>query len=262
VKSVVLITAFRVTDFIDRFAGLMARQEFVRETLGSVCGDPLWIWTRHSRDPNAPVIFLSAGIHGDERCGPEALLRLVENWTFSNRFDWVIAPLLNPSGFRQGTRCNEDGTDLNRDFLRCQCLETRALMDWWRRQPKSCDLHLSLHEDWEAEGFYLYEIDTSSRESLAARILAQVAETTVLQETGPVDGHQLTAPGLIVHAPEPDEADGWPEAIWLARTWPLQSYTFEAPGQQSCEVRVEGLLAACRGALELVEERTGCGENS
>ena len=227
----------------------MARRHgLVRDRLGP----DLEVWTRPAAAArtDAPVIFVSAGIHGDESCAPEALSRFLERADLSGSFDWVIAPLLNPSGFRLGTRGCATGVDLNRDFLRCQCPETRALMEWWRHRAKPCDIHLSLHEDWEADGFYLYEIDTTTtRESLSARILDRVAAVAPLQEIGPVDDHELTAPGLIVHEPVADEPDGWPEAIWLTRTWPVRSYTFEAPGRQPPEVRVQSLVAALEGAL-------------
>lgn len=237
------------SEYLHRFANLAIRQEFAREVVDPQ-GHGIEIWTKLSERPGAPVILLSSGIHGDERSGPEALLHFMAEWTFSREIDWVVSPLLNPSGFGQGTRCNAEGIDLNRDFLRRQCRETEAFMNWWAGRSKPCQIHLSLHEDWEAEGFYLYEIDTSGRsESLAPAILESVTEVAPLQSNGPVDGHPLAAPGLIVHEAVADEPEGWPEAIWLTRTWPVQSYTLEAPGQLAPEVRVKSLVAALRGAL-------------
>ncbi len=236
-------------EYLRRFAQLASRQEFARNLIGEL-GPGVEIWTRSANMPDAPVIFLSTGIHGDERCGPEALLQFLSGWTFAPDIEWVLAPLLNPSGFGQGTRCNAEGIDLNRDFLRCRCSETQAFKEWWRRRTRACELHLSLHEDWEAEGFYLYEIDTSEQgTSLSAAILSRVEEVAPLQRTGPVDGHLLAAPGLIVHEPVADEPEGWPEAIWLTRTWPMASYTLEAPGQLAPEVRVRSLVAGLEGAL-------------
>ncbi|MBU6302981.1 MAG: M14 family metallocarboxypeptidase [Verrucomicrobia bacterium] len=235
--------------YLQRFARFADLQGFTRETaLPAEAG--IELWTRPPAEEDAPVIFLSGGIHGDEPCGPEALLRFVAEWKFSGAAEWILAPLLNPTGFEPGTRGNDAGIDLNRDFLRRACGETKALVDWWQRRPRPCHLHFSLHEDWEADGFYLYEIDTSGRgETLSPLILDSVSAVAPLQRNGPVDGHALAAPGMIVHDAVADEPEGWPEAIWLARTWPLQSYTFEAPGQLPEETRVESLLAALRGAL-------------
>lgn len=223
--------------------------------------DPLPLWIRPGGDSQAPVVVLTTGIHGDERCGPEALVELFEEREFCPEITWVAAPLLNPAGYRLGCRENEAGIDLNRDFLRRQAVETRCLMAWWSRQPRPCDLHLSLHEDWEAEGFYLYEINTSGKPSFAAEILALLAGSVPLQETGPVDGHVLAAPGLILHEPVPDEPEGWPEAIWMTRTWPVQSYTFEAPGRFSPAARVQALRLAAGAAIGVVEKVVMRGES-
>lgn len=236
-----------------RFAAAAEAKGFCPEIIGRIASDPLLIWTRPSKTAEAPVVLLSAGIHGDERCGPEALLNLFEEQTFCREIRWVAAPLLNPAGYRLGSRENGEGIDLNRDFLRRRALETRCFMDWWLGQPTPCDLHLSLHEDWEAEGFYLYEINTSLRVSIAAEILAQLAGKVELQQSGPVDGHELAAPGLILHEPVPDEPEGWPEAIWITRTWPVQSYTFEAPGRFSPRERGRALRLAAAAAMQVTE---------
>jgi hypothetical protein len=238
-----------VSEYLTRIAECLRRQDFSLESIGEA--ERICIWSRRAPGSGGPVIFVSTGIHGDERSGPEALLQFLENSAFAPGVDWVIAPLLNPSGFRQGTRSNAEGIDLNRDFLRCQCRETKALIDWWRAQERPCRVHLSLHDDWEAEGFYLYEIDTTGfSQSLSAKILAAVERVSPLQSNGPVDGHILAAPGLIIHEPVADEPEGWPEAIWLTRTWPVRSYTFEAPGRLPSEVRVKSLVAALEGALK------------
>lgn len=240
----------RADVLLQRFAAAALLRGFQCETIACAGTDPLQIWTRRASSPQAPAVFLSTGIHGDERCAPEALVQLLTLQDLPAQCDWIASPLLNPAGYRLGSRDNGAGIDLNRDFLRRQTQGVRALTDWWLRQTKPCHLHLSLHEDWEAEGFYLYEIDTSGqRPSLAPAILERVASEVALQESGPVDGHGLTAPGLIVHSPDPDDCEGWPEAIWLARTWPLQSYTFEAPGRFPPARRIHALVLACQAAI-------------
>lgn len=211
--------------------------------------DAVSIWTRPSNSALATRIYISAGIHGDEPCGPEALLRFLELHPLSWSLDWVIAPTLNPSGLRRGSRENADGIDLNRDFFRKQSGEIRALTHWWECQDRGCDLHLSLHEDWETTGFYLYEINTGERSSLAGKILASLQGIVPIESCGPVDGHELSAPGLILHEPEPDEKFGWPEAIWLVRNFPALSITVEAPGRISGDDRIAGLVSSLVAAV-------------
>lgn len=235
---------FDLDGFTRDFQREAEAQGFVAEMLG----EALAFWRRPGA--SGPMVFISAGIHGDEPAGPRAFLRTLAGTSFPKDIDWILAPVLNPTGLIQGSRENADGIDLNRDFLRQRAWGTRAMVQWWERQPGGCAIHLSLHEDWEAEGFYLYEINTGGRESFAACILGSLARSVPLQCTGPVDDHLLNAPGLIVHPPIPDDPEGWPEAIWLVKRYPALSYTFEAPGQAPRECREQGLAIALQAAIE------------
>lgn len=233
-----------------RFGEAASRHGLAPAVIGQCGQDHLVLWTREAQSASRPMVYLSAGIHGDEPSGPLALLDFLESVPrLPEHYDWVIAPILNPSGLRAGIRENADGIDLNRDFLRLQTEEVRALVGWWTRRRPSSVVHFSLHEDWEAEGFYLYEINTSSRAPCGQGVLKGIADRFALQEKGPVDGHELTAPGLILHEAEPHEEEGWPEAIWLVKQYPALSLTFEAPGTQSLEDRRAVLSAALTAAV-------------
>ncbi len=242
-----------VTSFEEAFARVASEHGFTSQLIWESGEDIIRIWTKPTTTTFAPVVFLSAGIHGDEPCGPEALFRFLELRPLPMACEWVIAPLLNPSGMRLGTRENRDGIDLNRDFFRKESGEVRALTSWWERRERGCHLHFSLHEDWETTGFYLYEINTGGISSFSGRILDSICRTVPLEEAGPVDGHDLSAPGLIRHEPEPDEAEGWPEAIWLVKRYPLLSITLEAPGRIARGYRTAALLAALTSAVEEAE---------
>jgi murein peptide amidase A len=242
-----------VITFEDEFARVATHQSLVPEQIWQSGVDAIHFWTRSSPATIAPRVFLSAGIHGDEPCGSEALLRFLKLHTLSTACDWVIAPLLNPSGMALGKRENRDGIDLNRDFFRKESEEIRAFTSWWECQGRGCDFHFSLHEDWETNGFYLYEINTSSIASFAGNILNSLHKIVPLEERGPIDGHELSAPGLINHDPEPDEEFGWPEAIWMAKRYPLASLTLEAPGRCTPGFRTSALLTALTSAVIDVE---------
>ena len=84
--------------------------------------------------------------------------------------DYWICPCLNPTGFEANRRENAAGTDLNRQYLQPEAHEVIAHIGWLERQPKF-DLCLCLHEDWEAHGFYLYELNPDHLSSLAERII-------------------------------------------------------------------------------------------
>ncbi len=241
-----------IQTYLEAFARVAAGHGLERVVVGRAGIDEILFWTRPARQPTGTTVYLSTGIHGDEPSGPLAVLEYLRTTSLSDSVEWIIAPLLNPSGLRAGTRENAAGIDLNRDFLRRRTDEVRAVIDWWSNRPPRALVHLSLHEDWEAEGFYLYEINTGDRPGVGASIVESLAGLFPVQERGPVDDHELTGPGLIVHAPEPDEDEGWPEAIWLAKNLPVLSLTFEAPGTYGPRLRRAGLMAALAAAVKRV----------
>ncbi len=206
----------------------------------------------HGSGAEVPRVYLSAGIHGDEPAGSLAVLEGLRGGLFDRGVAWDIFPALNPGGLARGTRENPGGIDLNRDYRLLTAPETRLHAHWIECGESPYDLYISLHEDWEARGFYLYEINTSGGPSMSAAILSAV-ETFLPLEPGPVvDGHRLRAPGWIYHPPEPDEPEGWPEAIFHCKKRPLNSYTLETPSALPLRRRVDAHLAAVRAAIRVL----------
>lgn len=192
---------------------------------------------RPAASPEGPRILVSAGIHGDEPAGPIAILEHLSQSAFADSFEWVLFPALNPAGLLRGTRDNASGIDLNRDFLLRRAPETRFFVEQVGRFP-GFDLHLSLHEDWEYDKAYLYELNSSGHASIAAELLRVTDQCIGLVDADEIDGHIPTARGFIRHALEPDEPEGWPEAIFLTHKFPLLSYTLETPSRAALSARV------------------------
>jgi predicted deacylase len=68
--------------------------------------------------PNRPTILLSSGLHGGEGFfGSAVQLALLESSSLATDLNWVFIHALNPYGFANLRRCNEDNIDLNRNFL-------------------------------------------------------------------------------------------------------------------------------------------------
>lgn len=199
--------------------------------------------------PDRPKVYLSAGIHGDEPAGPLAVDRLLRDDLLDPRASWTICPLLNPGGWLAGTRETSAGVDLNRDYCSPRSPETIAHCAWIDRLSPH-DLVLSLHEDWEATGFYLYEINASSRLPLAAQILEKVRPIIPIEPLNCIDQHTVFAPGHIAHPPEPDDPVNWPEAIYHCKRYRHLSYTFETPSSLEMETRVAAHIAATTTAVE------------
>jgi hypothetical protein len=111
-------------------------------------------------------------------------------------------------------------------------------------------LALSLHEDWETTGFYLYEINTSPYPCVGPAVLQQTCKIIATESNALLDGHEVTSPGYILHRPEADEPTNWPEAIYHVKLHPVLSCTFETPSQLPLEQRIRTHVAATTAAVE------------
>ena len=202
----------------------------------------------HRRTVGAKTnLYLSTGIHGDEPSGPLALLQLLKenDWPEANL--WLV-PCVNPTGFRANTRENAHGIDLNRDYRHQNSAEVRAHVEWLKRQP-AFQLTLVLHEDWESNGFYVYELNPRNKRSLAADIIESVRQICPIESAELVDNWECRA-GIITPNVDPMERPQWAESLWLIVNHTEQSYTLETPSDFALDLRVKAHLTAVRGALQ------------
>jgi hypothetical protein len=222
--------------FGEEFAREAAAHGFWDRLIGRTEAGEIRGW---ERGEGKPLVYVSAGIHGDEPAGPLAMLELLREGVFDERFCWALVPMLNPDGLRAGRRGNAAGVDLNRDYLKKQTAEVRGHVAWLEAMPVP-DVFVSLHEDWEAKGFYLYEIRLGAdRPEQTRALLAAAREVLLLEEGRWIDGHEVREEGWIYHGVDPDEPLGWPEAIFLSRRGCPLSYTLETPSQAMLEERVK-----------------------
>ncbi len=217
------------------------------ERYGEIAGCPLLALTRRTPGPR-PRLYLSAGMHGDEPAAPLALLELLAAGRLDDRANWFLCPLLNPTGHARGTRENHDGLDLNRDYQDLQAAETRAHIAWLQRQPRF-DLTFCLHEDWESQGFYLYELNPDDRPSLAGPMIEAVAADCPIESAAIIDGRESAAPGIIRPVNDPLLRAHWPEAIYLRHHHTTLSYTLESPSALPLARRIHALRTAIEAAL-------------
>lgn len=123
--------------------------------------------------PDAPVVHITAGVHGDEPAGPWALYSIVESGLLDPRFAYRIWPCTNPSGNALGTRTNAEGQDVNRSFSPAALTpESRAIIA--ETSGRRYAVALDLHEDFEADGFYCYEPVIEGSAPLSQSILTAI----------------------------------------------------------------------------------------
>ncbi|MFT3867003.1 MAG: M14 family metallocarboxypeptidase [Nibricoccus sp.] len=231
---------------VARFENLAVAQGFHVERFGQIADCPLIALTKHPQGAR-PHIYLSAGIHGDEPAPPLALLQLLERGFFAQQANWYICPLLNPSGLSRGTRENANALDLNRDYLHLQSEEISAHVRWLRRQP-SFDLSLCLHEDWEASGTYLYELNPAKRPTLAEPIIAAIAKNHPIDHAEIIDGRTAQG-GIIRPDSDPTKRELWPEAIYLSAHHTALAYTIETPSGHPLDERIRAQCLAIETAV-------------
>ena len=194
------------------------------------------------------TIYVSSGMHGDEPAGPLAVRRLFERNRWPDQLNLWIIPCLNPGGFRLNRRENEDGIDLNRDYREPKTSLVQAHTQWLQQRP-GFDLSLCLHEDWESNGFYLYELNPDRKPSWAERMIRRVEKVCPV-DTSPVIEGRAAQNGIIqVHGELPIRPD-WPEAFYLIHHKTRLTYTLEGPSDFPLTTRVDGLVAAVEAVLE------------
>ena len=234
---------FKWLEFQKDFREAALAVGFVPTSLMELSAGPLVAWERPG---SGPRIYLSAGIHGDEPAGPLAVLELLREGFFDKSIYWLLCPALNPSGLAALIRENDDGIDLNRDYYLRETREVAAHTDWFKAQPAFA-LFISLHEDWETEGFYFYEINLATEDLLRTQSILAAVSPWFMPELGPmIDGHEISGPGWIYHTAEPDVPEGWPEAIYLAKNGCPISFTFETPSHAPLEQRIAAHMAAVK----------------
>jgi protein MpaA len=205
------------------------------------------------RTPHSALrIYLSAGIHGDEPAGPQAVRQLLQENLLPGHVSFWLCPCLNPTGFPLNKRENASGIDLNRQYLHVEAPETRAHIAWLERQPRF-DLTLCLHEDWEANGFYLYELNPDDQPSLAEKMIASVAQVCPVDTAEMIEGREAQG-GIIRPSADPRSRPQWPESFWLLTHKTRLSYTLEAPSDFPLAMRVKALVAAVRAAVDGLEK--------
>jgi len=210
-------------------------------------------YTKVAHSQNAKHVYLSAGIHGDEPAGSLAILELLNKNFFEDYFTWTVCPMLNPYGLKSNIRENADGIDLNRDYLERLSKEVSAHTAWLETQT-SPDLFLSLHEDWESTGFYLYEIQLQEQQSHVPALLKKVQDLIPIEPERIIDNHKTREPGWIFHTPQADFQDLWPEAIFIAKLGCPLSLTLETPSSLELETRISVHIQAVETAVSLYLE--------
>ncbi len=132
-----------------------------------------------------PTIFLTASQHGNEQSAKEAALWLIRDLAFGElkpllkKANFLILPQANPYGNWFDRRTNEQDLDLNRDHVKLESEETRAIHRVFRQWMP--EVTLDVHE--KGDDYYRVSIGCVSN----ANISPTLQEFSRRKILGPVE---------------------------------------------------------------------------
>lgn len=205
---------------------------------------------------NPRRVLISAGIHGDEPAGMEAVCVFLENHLYKNflsEWEFTLLPCINPHGFEAGSRNNLDDIDLNRKFKESHPPREVAFVQSLLTPPYHLDLEL--HEDVDSPGYYLYQKDKySPLTSLGRVILDHVEVIHPLNLAGEIE--ELPAErGLLSRLNDPEKMEWWPMALYANQQGCNHVFTMETSPSFPMDIRVKAHLKAIQTALETMPEQ-------
>jgi hypothetical protein len=208
-----------------------------------------------SAGPHRRRVLLTSGTHGDEPAGPPAVLQFLEQVcadpepALLGTFEFWVLPCLNPHGYIHGTRENGDGVDINRTFEDGSTPEAAAVRQLLKGQR--FDVLVEFHEDWEYEGYYLYEV-CGRGAALGSRIVERIESIGPIHRGPGADGYPVVD-GVIHPTPEVLEQQGIGYKalpLYVLKYCTDHSVTSETPSTWDLPRRLQAHLTALEVVLE------------
>ena len=195
-------------------------------------------------------LYLSAGIHGDEVAPCWSMLYWAEkNADLFKHIPIVIYPCLNPWGFINNCRADMNGEDLNRLWGNpMHPLLGKIIL---RLKNLTFRLSLNLHEDFDANGIYLYEPCQDAESGFWAEEILMTAQSLLpIDSRLTIDGRE-TINGIIRPDRNNPPLDGIPEAIYLIENHGRRNFTIETPSEASLCTRISAHEVMIEKAVHL-----------
>ncbi len=254
-RNVFEVVAQRPDSVTAALAKLDALDGVEVKTLGEIDGLPVQLARLKGAPPPPGVepkrVLLTGGVHGSEPAGTISAVELIEAIATNPKafagYEFTVVPLVNPEGFRDGTRHNDnDHTDLNREVVRDGSVpkEMQLLMPVLDEGPWALALDLHASGSTTASGKNgFFAIRTAGSDALLHATLGEFAKTyPVLDET--TQRYTLVEPG-VMESKNTGTVKGY---LYEAGT--KAAFTLEAPALRDLDVQVNGLVDLVQGFLK------------
>jgi hypothetical protein len=158
----------------------------------------------------------------------------------------MIFPCLNPFGLINNIRFDSDGDDLNRSWGSTEKSLISQIIE--RTKPFSFSMAINLHEDYDANGIYLYEsLDGKMRDDLALQILTSGSKYIPVDSRKKIEG-RWSKNGIIRPSPSSLPKEGLPEAAFLQRGKAKRTLVLETPSEYDLRQRIKAQVAMIQKA--------------
>ena len=187
-------------------------------------------------------LYISAGIHGDEPGATEGLAAWAENNLKQlGGLPMIIFPCLNPWGLVNNSRLDEHGRDLNRTFQHDEACAIHTLKELIK--PFRFECAMMMHEDYDAQGVYLYELKRAEP-YWGEALLGAASPFVPVDPRTRIEGRKAVG-GLVRRKIDPKRFRkmGLPEAIYLHTHHAARTFTVETPSEFALDQRVRAQAA-------------------
>jgi protein MpaA len=211
---------------------------------------------RSKQLPRDGTIYISAGIHGDEPAGTEALITWAEkNTALLRRRPFFLVPCINPWGLVNNSRTDSRRRDLNRSFQNDDVAEITALKR--ALGSRRFSMGLMLHEDYDALGVYIYELE-GAPPNWGEALLAAARPHVPTESRAMIEGRECVG-GMVRRPLDMNlfKEIGLPEAVYLYLQGCPRVFTIETPSEYGLDRRVRAQVAVIEECVRRIGRLKG-----
>lgn len=242
---------------------------------------PLFVLSTRSPKPSLPTVLITGGVHGYETSGVQGAILFMQEAidSYADKFNFIVAPCINPWGYETINRWNPAAVDPNRSFIDGgPSPEANAIMTYVKAHQPSLIAHFDLHEttdtdnsefrpalaardgihqdNWDIpDGFYTVGDSARPQTAFQSAVIQSVKEVTHIappDRFGKLIGSDMIQEGVILY----DKASlnlcgGFTQAAFVTTTEVYPDSPKASPEQ--CN---RAQVAAITGGLDYILENT------